>query len=116
MKKNVIGKRIKQARMEMPLTQSELAYRVGISAQSISAFESGRILPSLTYLKKIAQFTHQPLYFFTGQKVMEVLDRLEKMSQELTEIREVVGQLVEIDETETLKFDLPKAAPPKETK
>lgn len=100
-KKNILGKRIKQARTEMSLTQSDLAYRMGISTQSISAFESGRILPSQTYVAKIAQFTHKPLYFFTGQKVAEVMDRLARMTQELTEIREIVTHLIEEDEEET---------------
>ncbi len=85
----------------MGFTQGELAYRMGISAQSISAFESGRIPPSSLYLKKIAQFTHQPLYFFTGQKVMEVVDRLEKLTKELDEIRDIVSQLIDADEEAT---------------
>jgi transcriptional regulator with XRE-family HTH domain len=98
MKKNIVGKRIKEARTEMGLKQSDLAYRIGISAQSISAFESGRIPPSQEHLKKIAQFTHKPLYFFTGQKVAEVVDRLAKMAKELQELQEIVSHLVE-DET-----------------
>lgn len=98
MKKNTLGKRIKAARQEMGLTQTQLAYRMEISAQSISAFESGRIPPSLSYLKKIAQFTHKPLYFFTGQKTQEVLERLEKVSAEIQAIREVVSNLVEADD------------------
>src|SRR5258708_7502715 len=97
-KKNILGKRIKQARSDMGLTQSDLAYRIGISAQSISAFESGRIPPSQSHLQKIAQFTRKPLYFFTGQKVAEVVDRLEKLTKELNEVRDIVSQLVEADE------------------
>jgi len=93
--KKILGKRIQKARHDIGLTQSDLAYRVGISTQSISAFESGRIQPSANYLAKIAQFTHQPLYFFTGQKVAEVADRLAKVTKELKEISEIVGQLVE---------------------
>jgi transcriptional regulator with XRE-family HTH domain len=98
MKKTVLGKRIKQARNEMGLTQSDLAYRMGISTQSISAFESGRIAPARVYIEKIAQFTHKPLYFFTGQKVAEVIDRLDKLSTEIAEIKAVVSQLIESDE------------------
>jgi transcriptional regulator with XRE-family HTH domain len=101
MKKNALAKRIKQARTEMKLTQSDLAYRMGISAQSISAFESGRIPPSREHVEKIAQFTHKPLYFFTGQRVMEVMDRLEKVAKEITDIKEVVSQLIEQDEGES---------------
>jgi transcriptional regulator with XRE-family HTH domain len=93
MAKNVLGKKIKQARQEFGLTQSDLAYRVGISAQLISAFETGRIFPEKNYIEKIAQFTHKPLYFFTGEKVSEALDRVAKMMAELQELQKVLEQI-----------------------
>src|SRR5258708_35635446 len=88
-----LGKKIKQARTEMGLTQADLAYRLGISATSISAFEAGRIKPDFTYLQKIAQFTHQPIYFFTGKKVEEALDRIDKMITELQQIKQVLKDI-----------------------
>jgi transcriptional regulator with XRE-family HTH domain len=93
-----LANKIKQARIEAELKQSELAARMGISAQLISAFETGRIRPERQYLEKIAQFTHKPVYFFTGQKVAEALSRIEEMMKELQEIREILHQAVEGDE------------------
>ncbi len=92
---NTLGKRIQQARKSFGLTQSELAYRMGISAQSISAFEGGRIIPERKYLEKIAQFTHQPLYFFTGEKATEALARVDAMLTELTALKKILEQIVE---------------------
>ena len=86
------SEKIKIARREMGLTQSELAYRMGISPQSISAFESGRIVPERKYLEKIAQFTHKPIYFFTGEKMEEALDRLAKLESEITAIRKLLSE------------------------
>jgi transcriptional regulator with XRE-family HTH domain len=91
----VLAKKIKAARLEFGLTQSDLAYRMGISPQLISAFENGRITPTTEYLEKIAQFTHQPMYYFTGERVMEALDRVDKMITELQELRQVLSQVVE---------------------
>lgn len=90
-----LGKKIREARSKMGLTQADLAYRIGISAVSISAFESGRIHPARKYIEKIAQFTHQPIYFFTGEKVEEALGRVEKMIQELEELKSVLQNLNE---------------------
>ncbi len=90
-----LAKKIKQARIEAGLKQAELAYRVGISTQSISAFESGRIKPAHKYLEKIAQHTHKPLYFFTGQKVAEALLRIDEILAELAEIRKLLSKVVE---------------------
>ena len=81
--------------MEAGLTQSDLAYRVGISAQSISAFESGRIAPAQKYLEKIAQFTHQPIHYFTGQKVAEALTKVEAMLVELQDIKKILLEIAE---------------------
>jgi transcriptional regulator with XRE-family HTH domain len=90
---NTLAKKIKQARLDMGLTQSQLAYRMGISAQSISAFESGRIHPEKKYIEKIAQFTHKPMYFFTGKKIAEAMDKIEKVMDELTEIKKLLEQI-----------------------
>jgi transcriptional regulator with XRE-family HTH domain len=99
MSAKALGKKIRQARKEMGLKQSDLAYRMGISPQSISAFESGRIRPEVKYLEKIAQFTHKPSYFFTGQKVAGAIDKVERMINELTELKKILQQITE-DEAE----------------
>ena len=95
MPRKTLGKKIKQARSEFDLTQADLALRVGISPQLISAFESGRIKPDLKYIEKIAQFTHKPVYYFTGQRVVEALTRVDRMMQELKEIRELLTQITD---------------------
>jgi len=92
---NILGKKIQQARKKFSLTQAELAYRMGISAQSISAFESGRIVPERKYLEKIAQFTHQPLFFFTGEKSVEALAKVEYLLQEMTQLKKILEQIIE---------------------
>jgi transcriptional regulator with XRE-family HTH domain len=97
-----LGKKIRQARKEMGLTQTDLAYRVGISTQSISAFESGRIRPDMKYVEKIAQFTHKPLFFFTGERVMVAINRVEKMIQELTELKEILLKVTDDESDETV--------------
>jgi transcriptional regulator with XRE-family HTH domain len=95
MTNKAVGKRIKDARLETGFKQADLAYRVGVSTQLISAFESGRIRPAKNYLEKIAQHTHKPLYFFTGQRVSEALSRVNSMIKELEEIRAILAEAIE---------------------
>ncbi|MDR1943382.1 MAG: helix-turn-helix transcriptional regulator [Synergistaceae bacterium] len=47
-------KQIIQARIELNLTQKELADRIGIQQSNISRLESGNYNPSLEFLKKVA--------------------------------------------------------------
>jgi len=49
-----IGSRIKQARMQAGLTQTELAERTGIKRPNIVRIESGKHRPSLDTVEKIA--------------------------------------------------------------
>jgi transcriptional regulator with XRE-family HTH domain len=85
-----LARKIKEARESAHLTQTQLGAKIGLSTQSISAFETGRIKPSSKYLGLIAQITHQPVYFFTGQKMAEALDRLTKLEQEAATIKQLL--------------------------
>ncbi len=56
MKNNVIGKRIKNLRLEMNISQKELGERLGFCNQTISFWESGQREPSLDSVVSIAAF------------------------------------------------------------
>ncbi|MBW7944497.1 helix-turn-helix transcriptional regulator [Patescibacteria group bacterium] len=90
-----LGERIRQARQGKNLRQSDLGKLVGLSTQSISAFESGRIPPAREHIEKIAYHTGRPIHFFTGQKVAEALARVEQLQTELKELHEILSQIVE---------------------
>lgn len=92
-----LGEKIRAARLERGWRQSDLAKLLGISAQSISAFESGRIPPDRQYIEQIAYHTKRPLHYFTGQKVAEALARVEQLKHELDELQDILKQIVEGD-------------------
>ena len=50
-----LGKKIKLARVEMDLTQTELADKINAKQKSISRYETGVSLPSLETLVNIAK-------------------------------------------------------------
>jgi len=49
-----VGEEIRSARERAKMTQSELADRVGTYQPSIARLESGRALPNMAFLKRIA--------------------------------------------------------------
>lgn len=55
-KNNNIGKKIKEARQFMGLTQEELAEKVDMDSKHLSKIENGLHLPSYNTLKKLADF------------------------------------------------------------
>ena len=50
------GDALRYAREEKGLSQSQLAEKTGISHQNISRWESGKILPSIDFCVKLADF------------------------------------------------------------
>lgn len=62
-----LGKKIKLARIEADLTQTQLAKKIKANQKSISRYETGASLPSLETLVKIAKtLKKQTGYFLDG--------------------------------------------------
>jgi len=62
-----LGKRIKLARIEMDLNQTQLADKIKAKQKSISRYETGASMPSIETLVKIAKVLKKPAgYFLEG--------------------------------------------------
>lgn len=59
-----LGKKIKLARVELDMTQADLAEATGIMQKSISGYENGMVLPSLETLEKIAKKLKKSFGYF----------------------------------------------------
>lgn len=59
-----LGKKIKIARVELDLTQTDLAKKIDAKQKSISRYENGISLPSLETLVKIAKVVKKPAGYF----------------------------------------------------
>lgn len=67
-----IGEKIKNLRSERGLSQEELAKRVGVSRESISHYENGRVIPPIDVLEAIAKELGVSItYFFTNEETIE---------------------------------------------
>jgi len=59
-----LGKKIKIARIEMDLNQSQLAEKVNTQQKSISRYETGATVPSLDALVRLAGILKKPMAYF----------------------------------------------------
>lgn len=68
--KSNIGKLIKFYRRKLGLTQTELSKLTGISQSTISDYEKGNIIPSISNIKKIAKALNiEPKLFFMEKEI-----------------------------------------------
>jgi len=59
-----LGKKIKLARVELDLTQTQLAEKINGKQKSISGYETGATLPCIRTLIKIAKVFKKPAGYF----------------------------------------------------
>lgn len=98
MQKNV-GDKIRMAREKVNVSQKKLGMTLGLSDKAISAYESGRTLPPLDTLNKIAIELKKPLSYFISNAEDEnaLVDRVDSVERilkdlliEVQEIRNVI--------------------------
>lgn len=63
-----IRENIRRLRKARRLSQTELAEEIGVSTAAISAYETGRIVPPLDIIQKLAEFFSVPIVEVTGDK------------------------------------------------
>jgi len=67
MDKKKLGKKIKLARIELDLNQTELADKLRAKQKSISRYENGISVPSLETLVKISKVLKKPTAYFLDE-------------------------------------------------
>lgn len=65
--KTLIANRLKTAREEQNLTQSDVAEALGIERGSYSQIEIGRNMLTIEHLLKLPAIFHRPIHYFLGQ-------------------------------------------------
>ena len=76
----------------MRWSQVELAKAVGLSDRAVSAYETGRIKPSLNVLEKISRKVGKPVSYFTDydSDSYEVETRLLDIERRLDEVKKLI--------------------------
>lgn len=83
---NVIGVNIRNIRMNRGMTQEELAEKLGVSNQAISAYESGIRTPKMKFIIHMAEYFHLTLADIIETKPSDVELRLLSSFRSLTDV------------------------------
>ncbi len=62
-----LGKKIKLARIELDMNQTEFANKIKAQQRSISRYENGISIPSIVMLLKIAKVLKKPASYFLDE-------------------------------------------------
>lgn len=103
--KNNLGTKIKQALFESGLTQQQLAKLIKTDQGLVSSWQSGKRIPTIKSLEKIAKATNKPLNFFVdaqniaGRDINITNNETEALKKELVLRDELIKFLKEKIET-----------------
>jgi transcriptional regulator with XRE-family HTH domain len=84
------GKQIKKLRLEKGLSQDRFGHKIGLSGKTISAYETGKITPSLKVLERISQ-TYNVTISTPNLKTKKMV--VEKLQQIQVQIKDIENSL-----------------------
>jgi len=90
----LLFKNIKKARLAAGLSQEELAEKLGVSAKTVSAYETGRAIPPSPTLIRIAEITEVPIDELAGDKNGN--GKYQKIEKRLRKLEERVANLEQL--------------------
>ena len=104
-----LGKRIKERRQILKITQQELAQSLGITPQHISAIEQDKWAPSLTLLPKLAEELGVSIDYLVSGKEGIITDTIPAIKADkrlnLKVKRALIALVEELCETATSEGD-----------
>lgn len=87
-----IGKRIKESRVEIGFTQSELALRIGVTAQAVSKWERGQSLPDVLMMVAVGKQLCKSLdYLMNGVDKKVPVNLLDSITNDMVELEFGIG-------------------------
>ena len=86
------GKRIKQLRQEMNLSQEQLAEKLNVSQNMIAKIECGLRRPSVDFLIELAEFFETSLHYIVIGTLEEATDK----KRQIEEAIEQIDQMMEL--------------------
>ncbi len=95
----ILFKNIKKARLAAGLSQEELAEKLGVSAKTISAYETGRAIPPSPTLIRIAEITNVSVDELAGNgnvssKHQEIEKKLKKLEERVANLEQLMIKLL----------------------
>jgi len=90
-----LGELLREAREDANFSQLQVAVALGISDKTISGYESGRIVPPINKIQKMAELMKKPIGYFVGTdpKKYKVAARLRAIEIALRDIRQDLREI-----------------------
>jgi transcriptional regulator with XRE-family HTH domain len=82
--------KIREARQAMGLSQRDFGRALKLSDKAVSAYEVGRVMPTVETIAQISQLTSKPVgYFFgeTGNRTLELQLQLSEIERDLLKVK-----------------------------
>lgn len=88
------SKKLKEARLELGLSQRSLGLSIGLSDKTISSYESSRSYPNLEILKKMSEILKKsPDYFLSSENDKDfLLQKISELEKENALLREIINR------------------------
>lgn len=83
---HTMAEKIREARQEMGLSQRDFGHALKLSDKAVSAYEVGRVMPTVETIAQISQLTSKPVgYFFgeSGNRTLELQLQLSEIERDL---------------------------------
>jgi transcriptional regulator with XRE-family HTH domain len=81
-----IGEQIKILRLKMNMSQDRFGKKIGVTGKTISAYETGKVSPSLEVLNKISSEFDVNFVKKSNKEIERKIDELQRALQELQNI------------------------------
>lgn len=78
-----IGEQIKKLRLKLNMSQDRFGKKIGISGKTVSAYETGKIIPTLDILNKISEEFEVNFFKKSNKEIERKIDELQKSLFEL---------------------------------
>ncbi len=91
------GKEIKKLREELNLSQERFGKKVGVSGKSISAYETGRVIPPLKIMEKIAKVYKAKLCTPSLVSIKQAIQALKAIKQQIEALEQALENSIDAD-------------------
>jgi len=78
-----ISKQIKKLRLKLNMSQDRFGKKIGVTGKTISAYETGKITPSLAVINKISKEFEVSFVKKSNREIERKIDELQKSLLEL---------------------------------
>lgn len=91
-----VCEQLRKLRCELNLSQERFGRRLGISGKSVSAYETGRCVPTVRVLKHIADEFNIDFTEMSSDNRIYLNKRVEEMENSLMQLKTILSQILSL--------------------